>query len=314
MGRPGLMRHRKFARLQRLLSSSPNSKFIARGVLEVVWEAAYENGDELLGDELDLEALVGWEGEPKALASALVQSGFVDETVEGLTVHDLWDHAPDYVKRRAEREGERRKKGQSISEIRAEAGRLGGLAKAGKRNSLATPDPSKPVANFSTRAPAPAPARKDSSVADAPVAMPSTQEQPQPQKPKPPARPRTPSAQEQIVRSLDAARALAHPGLTAWPLAEARSVKLANKVFATGTEIRTAHDADPKLFAAAFARYLADPYWKTNGGWPLTGFLAKWREHLDSIRATQPSSLFKNAARPGERIIDPYAEEETAHG
>lgn len=324
MGRPGLMRHRKFARLQRLLEC-PNSKFVARGVLEVVWEAAYENGDELLGDELDLEALVGWEGEPKALASALVQSGFLDETVEGLAVHDLWDHAPDYVRRRAEREGERRKKGQSLSDVRAEAGRAGGLAKASKRNSLATPGPGKPLANVSTRAPAPAraPARNCLSVADAPVATDSqrVESRPSPEA-VPPSKPRAqkqqkphmPSAQEQIAQALAATRTRIHPDLTPWPTSEARFIKVVNKVFASGSDIRTAHDADPKLFQAAWERYLADPWWKANGGWPLTGFLAKWREHLDSAKATQPSASFRNAIRPGEAFPDPYAEEETDHG
>lgn len=108
-----------------------------------------------------------------------------------------------------------------------------------------------------------------------------------------------------------AARTKAHPELTSWPVETADFVKVVNKQFKAGSDIRLAHDADPSLFLRAFERYLADQYWKTNGGWPLGGFLgkSKWREHLDSVRSIQPSSLFRNAARPGERILDPYAED-----
>lgn len=129
--------------------------------------------------------------------------------------------------------------------------------------------------------------------------------------PKREPKPHTPSAQEQIARTLAAARTKAHPELTAWPVETADFVKVVNKQFKAGSDIRLAHDADPSLFLRAFERYLADQYWKTNGGWPLGGFLgkSKWREHLDSVRSLQPSSLFRNAARPGERILDPYAED-----
>jgi len=112
-----LTRHRKFARLARLVGSRP----LALGHLELLWIVAYENGDDLLGDAGDVEHLAEWAGEGGVLATALVESGFVDESPEGLKVHDLWDHAPEYVQRRASREAERKKTGKTISDLRREA-------------------------------------------------------------------------------------------------------------------------------------------------------------------------------------------------
>jgi hypothetical protein len=117
MGRPGLTRHRKFARLTRLLGSAA----LARGHLELIWEVAYENGDDLLGDAGDVELLAQWQGEAGALAAALVESGFVDLEANEYRVHDLYDHAPEYVRKRADREAARQAKGITIREIRAAA-------------------------------------------------------------------------------------------------------------------------------------------------------------------------------------------------
>ena len=116
MARPGLMRHRKFARLERLLGS----KALAMGHLEILWEVAYECGDDLLGDAGDVETLGAWQGEPGRLSSALLESGFLDSTPEGLRVHDLWDHAPEYVKKRRKREAERRQAGAELRSVDAE--------------------------------------------------------------------------------------------------------------------------------------------------------------------------------------------------
>lgn len=116
MARPGLMRHRKFARLERLLGS----KALAMGHLEILWEVSYECGDDLLGDAGDVETLGCWQGEAGKLAAALVESGFLDATPEGLRVHDLWDHAPEYVKKRRKREAERREAGAALRSVTAE--------------------------------------------------------------------------------------------------------------------------------------------------------------------------------------------------
>jgi hypothetical protein len=125
MGRPGLGKHRKFARLARLLDSPA----LARGSLELIWDAAYENGDELLGSGEDVEFIAAWKGEPGILLNALLESQFVDLNGSGYRVHDLWDHAPDYVRKRMTREMERREKGVTISELRAKAGRASGEAR-----------------------------------------------------------------------------------------------------------------------------------------------------------------------------------------
>lgn len=109
MGRPGLTQHRKFRRLASALKSEP----LARGVLELLWDACYENGDDYLGTAQDVENLARWK-KKSALVDALVNAGAPDghgfiEIVSGTNptlykIHDLWHHAPDYVRKRRERE------------------------------------------------------------------------------------------------------------------------------------------------------------------------------------------------------------------
>jgi hypothetical protein len=128
MARPTLFAHRKFVRLVSRLGS----RALALGHLELIWYSAGQSGDDLLGDATDVELAAGWDGDPGALVEMLVTAGgaagggFIDER-EGLYyVHDLYDHAPDYVRKRADREASRVATGRTISEIRAEAGRKGG--------------------------------------------------------------------------------------------------------------------------------------------------------------------------------------------
>lgn len=111
MARPGLTRHRKFAQLALAIGD----EVLARGHLEYLWEVAYENGDDLIGPPAVVEHLARWKGEPGKLSTALVAAGFLDESDDGLRVHDLWDHAPDYVRKRRERERERTSKGKRLS-------------------------------------------------------------------------------------------------------------------------------------------------------------------------------------------------------
>ena len=113
MARPGLTKHRKFARLTRLLGSVA----VARGSLELLWDVAYENGDELLGTAEDLEFQAGWTGEKGQLAAALVGAEFIDKDGDLYRVHDLWDHAPDYVRRRLNRERQRRETGAKFRSL-----------------------------------------------------------------------------------------------------------------------------------------------------------------------------------------------------
>ena len=132
MARPGLEKNPKFRNLLRLLGE-PRSH--VRGYLDCLWDAAYENGNPVIGDAKLIEATADYPGEPGKLCAALLecggtsQVGFI-EPVDGesgrFQIHDLYDHAPEYVKRRMEREMEREAKGVTLKELRATAGRLGG--------------------------------------------------------------------------------------------------------------------------------------------------------------------------------------------
>lgn len=121
MARPGLTTHRKFRRLAKTL----NSAITARGVLELLWDHCYEAGNDYLGTWEDIEAIVGWAGDRGALTRALVEvglpegAGFIEpieapQAASGVEspiryrVHDLWQHAPEYVANRRVREDERK--------------------------------------------------------------------------------------------------------------------------------------------------------------------------------------------------------------
>lgn len=110
-----------------------------RGLLETMWDVAHECGNPKLGTPEQVETAAEWYGEPGVLFAALKNLDWIDE-IEGAPgrweIHDYWDHAPKSAAGRAQREAEREMKGTTLSELRREAGRLGGLAKAGK--SLAT--------------------------------------------------------------------------------------------------------------------------------------------------------------------------------
>jgi hypothetical protein len=129
MARPTLLKHRKFRRLVYLLGI-PEAHVL--GHLEYLWQGVYDSGEDAIGDRIDLELAAGWAGERGVFAEAAIAAGFFDEVDGIVTVHDLWDHAPEYVERRARKEAERRTKGQNLSEIRAEAGRRGGLSRVAK--------------------------------------------------------------------------------------------------------------------------------------------------------------------------------------
>ena len=106
MGRPGLSQNKKFRRLSLELKSTAT----ARGHLELMWDSAYEAGDEFLGDSLDVELAASWNGNTGFLCNLLVKTGFIDESAGIYTIHDFWHHAPAYVRKRRSRENERRSK------------------------------------------------------------------------------------------------------------------------------------------------------------------------------------------------------------
>jgi hypothetical protein len=137
MARPGLDKHPKFRLLCRLLGE-PRPHL--RGYLELLWESAYESGEAVIGSAAAVEAVAEYPGEAGRLFRALLdcggdRAGFI-EPVPGrdgvYQVHDLYDHAPEFVQRRHQREAERRERGETVSSMRAKAGRAGGLAKARK--------------------------------------------------------------------------------------------------------------------------------------------------------------------------------------
>lgn len=164
MARPDLIKHPKFARLARTLGS----KTLAMGVLELMWQVAYANGDPVIGDAVSVALSAEWDGDPAELVSALADAGkpykvgFI-EPVPGeegnWKVHDLFDHAPGYVRRRCQREQERRVTGRRIENLRRDDDRS---------VTRQRPVTDEPVDNQSTDddepltiPPAPAPAHKD---------------------------------------------------------------------------------------------------------------------------------------------------------
>jgi hypothetical protein len=120
MARPGLLNHPKFRRLKHLLDE-PIPHVL--GYLSCMWEVGYECGQAFLGDELDVELAAQYPGPKGKLFCALLKCRFIDKVDGGYEIHDLFDHAPDYVQRRMRRELERQQKGLDISELRRQAAR-----------------------------------------------------------------------------------------------------------------------------------------------------------------------------------------------
>ena len=117
MARPGLLNHPKFARLSRLVGG----RALALGSLELIWAAAYESGDDRIQGPDELEALADLKGEHGFLFDALLETRFIEKDQDGWAIHDFWCHAPQYVRRRAEREAKRNLVGQTISDVRRAA-------------------------------------------------------------------------------------------------------------------------------------------------------------------------------------------------
>lgn len=173
MGRPGLTNHGKFLRLSRILGSEA----LARGHLELIWEVGYESGDPRLGAPEDVEAAARWRGEPGALFAALVackgpsKHGFIEEVDGFWEIHDLWDHAPDYVRKRAAREAERRTKGRTLdAEHRAVTGQnpVSDRSLSPPRAPAPARAPAPTQEAFAGEPPPPAPPKKKPPKADAP--------------------------------------------------------------------------------------------------------------------------------------------------
>jgi hypothetical protein len=100
MAKPDLWSCVKFKRLCRNLDL-PRPHIV--GLLETLWQAAYATASEYIGDSEDVECAAEWNGKKGVLTEALVESGFIDRIDDKYYVHDLSDHAPDYVKKRMAR-------------------------------------------------------------------------------------------------------------------------------------------------------------------------------------------------------------------
>ena len=111
MARPTIFTHPKFRRLCHILSEpAPH----VLGYLEFIWQVAYASGEARIGDALDVSLAAQYPGKPEVLVKAMLEcgvggrAGFLDETETGIfAVHDLLDHAPDYVHGRRQKELER---------------------------------------------------------------------------------------------------------------------------------------------------------------------------------------------------------------
>jgi len=110
MARPGLRNHPKFRRLKKLLNLPA---VYVEAHLEAMWKVGYENGNPVIGDESDVELAAEWEDSdrpPGEFVAAVVDCRLVDKLKDGrIQIHDLFDHAPEYVQGRAARELERSK-------------------------------------------------------------------------------------------------------------------------------------------------------------------------------------------------------------
>lgn len=131
MARPTLYEHRKFHRLvsqlkQIVTGDGVSVEAMALGHLGFLWRVAYDAGDPIIGDALDVETAARWKGPAGELARALLDAGgpgrpgLVDvcELMPGdeavYEIHDFWDHAPEYVKRRRLRELQRKERSAAL--------------------------------------------------------------------------------------------------------------------------------------------------------------------------------------------------------
>jgi len=79
---------------RRLAKSLHVSRHEAVGILVMLWlwgvDNANQDGSLLSADASDIADGIFWRGDPGALLSALVESGWINETADGMQLHD-WD-------------------------------------------------------------------------------------------------------------------------------------------------------------------------------------------------------------------------------
>ena len=103
MAKPELRDHRKFLKLKRLLGApTPH----VMGYLECLWLRGYQTGSPIIGDSLDVESAAEYPGEIGTFTKAALDAGFIDLGEDGrYSIHDLFEHAPSYAKKRMSRRG-----------------------------------------------------------------------------------------------------------------------------------------------------------------------------------------------------------------
>lgn len=103
MAKPELRDHRKFLKLKRLLGE-PTPHVL--GYLDCLWHRGYQTGSALVGDALDVEAAAEYPGDAGDFTKAAHAAGFLDLDGDGnYLIHDLFEHAPTYAKKRMRRRG-----------------------------------------------------------------------------------------------------------------------------------------------------------------------------------------------------------------
>ena len=106
-------RHPKTKKLARLLSVSLPA---AVGHLHYLWWWALDfapTGSLGKYDEADIADAMQWDGDPATLVEALLASGYVDETDDGLMIHDWAEYAGKLLERRAKDRARKRAAAES---------------------------------------------------------------------------------------------------------------------------------------------------------------------------------------------------------
>ena len=156
MARPTLFTSVKFRRLVYILKvPTPH----AVGYLECLWAIAYECGQPIIGDTVDVELAAQWPGEPGQLCEALAAVGLLDAVDGGKwQIHDFWDHAPEYVKKRHERELGRKDRFRGRSnQTETPSNNVGKCPPFGGQRQTTAADVCRTAENGNTPAPAPTP-------------------------------------------------------------------------------------------------------------------------------------------------------------
>ncbi len=108
MAMPGLRKHPKFRRLRHLLQMPP---VYVQAHLEAMWQFGYETANAYLGSSDDVELAAEWDDSgrpPGQWFQAALEARWIDDLGKGCyQIHDLLEHAPDYVKKRAKRRAEK---------------------------------------------------------------------------------------------------------------------------------------------------------------------------------------------------------------